>query len=78
MPCFFFHVYDEVVARDDEGHACADLQAAIAEAVRGVRSLACEQVHRGVLHLRHRIEIADEADHVLAIVTFKDVIEIRA
>jgi hypothetical protein len=77
MPRFFFHIYDDVVALDDEGLELADIEAARREAVRGARSLACEEVLHGHLHLHHRIEIASEAGDVVAAVAFKDAVAVE-
>jgi len=57
MPRFFFHLYDDLVARDDEGAQMPTLQAAYEHAVWSARNLAATEVLAGKLHLDHRIEI---------------------
>ena len=76
MPRFFFHVYDDVVARDEEGVELADSDAARTEAVRGARSLACEQVLSGRLDLSHRVEVEDDTGAHVATIEFRDVIAV--
>jgi hypothetical protein len=60
MSRFFFHVYDDAVALDDEGAELPDIEAVRARALAGARDLACEQLRKGKLNLRHRIEVEDE------------------
>jgi hypothetical protein len=78
VPRFFFNVYDDVIVLDEDGLDLPDLAHAQREALRSARSLACQQVGRGELHLDHRIEIADERGECLAKVRFVDAIDIRA
>jgi hypothetical protein len=60
MPRFFFHVYDNIVALDDEGLELESAALARNAAVRAARQLAAEEiVSDGVLHLRHRIEVEE-------------------
>jgi hypothetical protein len=76
MPRFFFHVYDDIVALDNEGVELSSIERAKDEAIRGARALACEEVLKGDLHLDHRIEVADESGAVLEIVNFRDVVAV--
>ena len=78
MPRFFFHVYDHAVALDEEGLELPDLQAAEREAVRGARSLACEQIEHGELHLDHRIDVEDEGGEALFSIRFGEAIDVSA
>lgn len=78
MPTFFFNVYDDLAATDEDGLELPDLDAAKAEAVRGARALACEQVTRGRLNLSHRIEVTDEIGRTVATVTFRDAVTVEA
>ncbi len=72
MPRYYFHVYDDVEALDDEGLDRADAEAAVAGAVNAARELAAEEVRRGKLNLGHRIEVEDESGSVIAAVMFRD------
>lgn len=71
MPRFYFHVYDDDVAQDEDGLELANMEAAQREAVRAARALAAEQIQRGSLGLSHRIEIEDEAGERTTI-SFRD------
>jgi hypothetical protein len=75
---FYFHLYDDVVAIDDEGRELADVGAARAEAVKAARELICEQVQKGRLDLRHRIEVEDEDRRPVLTVPFRAVLNIEA
>jgi hypothetical protein len=76
MTRYFFHVYDDVVALDDEGLELADADAARREALAGARALAADQVKKGRLDLRHRIEVADEAGAPVLRVTFEEAVQV--
>ena len=76
MPRFFFHVYDDVVAIDDEGIELPDAEAARRAALAGARALAAEQVRKGHLDLRHRIEVEDDAGAAVLSVTFDEAIQV--
>lgn len=78
MPRFFFHVYDEADVRDDEGLFLSGPDAARAAALSGARAMICEQVHQGRVHLRHRIEVEDEAGGQVLVLPFGEAIEISA
>ena len=77
MPRFFFHVYDDVVALDEEGVELPDAAGAEREGRRGARALASEQVLEGRLNLSHRIDIADETGAVVATIAFRDAIAVE-
>ena len=77
MPTFFFDVYDDDVALDEEGLELADLEAAKRAALQGARGLASEQVLNGYLDLRHRVEVRDETGASLATVSFRDAVAVE-
>jgi len=77
MPRYYFHLYNNITVRDEEGMVLPDMSLAVAEAVRSVRSLASAEVTEGRLRLSDRIEIADERGVVLTAVTFKDAIKVQ-
>ena len=61
MPRFFFHVYDDYVALDDEGAELPSVAEAREAAVRAARELATEEIRaKGKLTLKHRIDVEDE------------------
>ena len=77
MPRFFFHVYDDLVAFDEEGHELSTVEEAREWAVRAVRELAAIEVKEGHLGLTHRIEVADEHGGEVATIQFKDAINLH-
>ncbi|MGE5723459.1 MAG: DUF6894 family protein [Sphingomonadales bacterium] len=77
MPRYFFHVVDDMITRDGEGQECADVAEAWAYALRSARSLICEQVRRGRISLRHRIDVSDEAGNPAFSLSFGDAVAIE-
>lgn len=77
VPRFFFHLYDDIVALDEEGKEFPTSEAAREEAIRNARHLACAEVLEGHLGLNHRIEVTDANDVPVATVTFKDVVKLH-
>ena len=77
MPRYFFHVYDDVVLRDDEGIELADSEAARAEALAGARALICDQVRKGRLSLHHRIEVEDDRGRAVLTLPFDEAVRIE-
>ena len=77
MPRYFFHVYDDLVASDEEGLELPGIKEALIKAERGARELAADEVMRGALHLDHRIEVADENGSVVATVMFRDLVRVE-
>lgn len=78
MSRFYFHLYDDLDVPDEEGAEMANLEAAVAYGLANVRALAADQVTRGNLDLRHRIEIADAQGQVLGTIRFADAVEVVA
>jgi hypothetical protein len=60
MPRFFFNVFDDLDAIDEEGMELRDVAAAEAFAMKAIRELIKEQVDSGRINLGHRIDIEDE------------------
>jgi hypothetical protein len=77
-PKFFFRLCDEFGCEDEEGMQLPDTDSAIDEAIRGARSIMAEQVTKGRLSLKPRIDILDEAGSIAASVAFRDVVDIDA
>ena len=78
MPRYFFHLYNDVVAEDEEGQDLPDLAAAREYALRNIRDLMTEEVMKGRLILRHRIEIADEQGKRVLTVPFSEAVTVEA
>jgi hypothetical protein len=77
MPRFFFHLYDDVVSKDEEGRELPDLESARAGAIREAREIACEQIKEGKLSLHHRIEVVDEDDRQVFTLPFRSAFKIE-
>ena len=61
MSRYFFHVYSDTVAIDEEGQELSSLSIARAAAIRAAREFAAEEItNSGQVSLRHRIEVEDE------------------
>jgi hypothetical protein len=77
MPRFYFHVYDEAVARDDEGLELADAEAARQTALAGARAMICDEVKAGCLKLHHRIEVEDAGGAPVLAISFGEAFRIE-
>ena len=77
VPRYFFHVYDDLVLRDDEGIELADTVAARDAALAGAREMMCDQVKKGRLSLHHRIEVEDERGRVILTLPFDEAVSIE-
>ena len=77
MPRFYFHLRNDLEVDDEEGTEVPDLAAAREFALLNARSIAAENVHQGLLNLRHRIEITDEAGETVGVVTFGDAVKVE-
>jgi hypothetical protein len=77
VPRYFFHVYDDIIAQDEEGLELPDLAAARLNALIGARDLITEQVRHGYIVLSHWIDVVDEQGEKVLVVTFRDAVDIR-
>jgi hypothetical protein len=77
MPHFFFHLYNDIVAMDDEGVDLPDLEADHANGIREAREMMLETVAEGRINFSHRIDIADENGAVVDSVTFADAVTVE-
>ncbi len=75
MPRYFFHVYDDVIAEDEEGSELPNLAAARLNALRGARDIIAEQVRRGYFVLSHWIDVVNEQGERVLTVTFGDAVD---
>jgi hypothetical protein len=77
MPIYYLHVFNEEVrAEDEEGADLPDLAAALKQAISGIRSILSEEVLKGELNLRGRVEIAGENGDVLRTVPYADAVTV--
>lgn len=77
MPLFYLHLYDDFVAKDEEGVFAVDVAAARNQAVRNARSIIAAQVMEGRLNLAHRIEIVDSNQEPVLTVPFRDAVTVE-
>jgi hypothetical protein len=78
MPRYFFHLHNDVEARDEEGIELADLEAARQLAFQNVRFTAGETIkEKGRIVLDHRIDIEDDKGNVLDTVRFRDAVAVE-
>jgi hypothetical protein len=77
VPRYFFHVYDDVIAQDEEGVELPSVAAARLNALIGARDLITEQVRRGYIVLSHWIDVVDEQGAPVLTITFRDAVDIK-
>lgn len=76
MPRFYFNVYDDVLARDDEGMELKDVQAARGEARCGAAELIAAQIKGGhQINLSHCIKVENEERQVLFVLSFRELVD---
>lgn len=78
MPRYFLHVHNRIGhVPDEEGRDFDDLDAATDAAVEGIRSLLADELSRGELDLRGRIDIADASGRIVRVVRFSETVEMK-
>jgi hypothetical protein len=77
VPRYFFNVYDDIIAQDDEGMELPNLAAARLNAIRGARDIIAEQVRHGHFALSHWIDVKDEQGETVLTLTFRDAVDIK-
>lgn len=77
MPRYFFHVYDDVIAHDQEGVELPNEAAARLQALVGARDLMAEQVKHGYLVRSHWIDVVDAQGEALFTLTFGEAVDIK-
>ena len=76
MPCYFFHLHNDLQTRDEEGRELASFDAARRAAEEDARHMAAESVRAGHLQLDHFVEVTAEDGQPLFRVTFGDVVRV--
>ncbi|MGN7999460.1 DUF6894 family protein [Sphingomonas sp. 22176] len=77
MQLYYFHVHDGNGALlDPEGTNLRDDDAALRTAIGFVRSLLCEDLAKGLLDLRGRIDVVRSTGELLRAVPFADCIRV--
>jgi len=77
VPRYFFNLFNDAVALDDEGVELADNDAARAHALKEARTMAAYSVSMGHLTASHRIDFVDEKRNHVGTVRFDEAVEIR-
>ena len=76
MPRFYFNLYNDIIAIDDEGVELPDLAAAELQARTAAAQIIAERIAEGGrLNLNHRIEVEDEQRHVVMTLPFSALVE---
>ena len=78
MPRFYFHLYNDMTAIDEEGLELPNAAVAMQRAIKNAREMAAESVLEGHLVLEHRIEVVNELGETIGTVYFRDVVEVQA
>ncbi len=77
MPRYFFHVYDDIIAHDEEGVELPNVAAARLKALIGARDIIAEQVKHGYFALSHWIDVVDEHGEPVMTLTFRDAVDVK-
>lgn len=77
MPRFYFHLRDHVDAvLDEEGIELADMPAVKAKSLLSARGVMAGDLAMGMLDLRYRIDVEDEANVLVYTLPFKHAVQI--
>ncbi|HEX7930213.1 MAG TPA: hypothetical protein VF470_04830 [Sphingomicrobium sp.] len=76
MPRYFFHLYNDITAIDEEGSDLADDRAAMEIAIDSARHVASANVLEGHLDLRHHIAVVSDGGRPVGKVTFGDAVKV--
>ena len=75
---YHFNIHNGIgFVEDEEGRELADLAAARAEGLKGIRSIVCEDVQKGIVDLDGRLEIRDGEGALVLTIPFGEAVEIR-
>lgn len=76
MPRYFFNLYNDITAIDEEGSEWPDDASALAGALTNAREMASVSVLSGKLDLKDYIEVVGEDDRPVGTVTFGDAVQV--
>ncbi len=77
MPRYRFNIHNGIgFVEDEEGRDLPDLDAARAEAVKGIRSILTEDVDQGRMDLCGRIEVVDDSGQSVLVIPFEEAVRI--
>ena len=78
VPRYFFDLYNDTIALDDEGKELSDLEAAqviaLAETYEMIKASIDDHAQ---VDLDHRIEVRDESGAIVYVMHFEDVVTVR-
>jgi len=78
MPRFYLHVCNgSGFVEDEEGVELADVAAARAEAIKGLRDLMAGDLRSGTLNMASFVEIEDERHQLVTTVTFLEAVQVE-
>ena len=78
MPRFYFHLYNDIEAKDEEGKLLPDVAAVRPHAIEEAREMIISELRsKGEFSLSHWIEVEDERGEVVEIVKFGDAVKIN-
>jgi hypothetical protein len=77
VPLFYFHLHDRFGAvPDPDARELANLEVVRAQALKGARSIICEDVRDGCVDLTGRIDVYDGAGKLVLSLPFKEAVEL--
>ena len=77
MPLFYFHLHDRFAAvPDPDPRELPDLEVVRAQALKGARSIICEDVCEGRVDLTGRIDVLDDAGNMVLSLPFSEAVEL--
>ena len=78
MPRYFFNLHNGIgPILDEEGQLLPDIEAARDTALTGIRSILADELARGDLDLKGRIDIVDDRQDILLSVSFEEAVAIK-
>ena len=77
MPRYFFHLFNDVIALDEEGQVLPSDAIALNRGRANARVMAADSVSHGKLNLDHRLEVQSEEGETIGTIYFRDVIDLK-
>ena len=77
MPRYFFHLFNDVTALDEEGQELPNDAAALQRGAENARAMAADSVLRGHLILDHRIEVENDRGQTIGTIKFRDAVAVK-
>jgi uncharacterized protein DUF6894 len=78
VPRYFFDLYNDFDATDEEGKEFADLTGAKANTLKEVREMLKTSIDEtGRIDLRHHVDVRDESGAVVYVMHFEDAVTVQ-